>query len=190
MMKNTTISLMVLAVAALLTLISFIAVEEPLKPATVPKAVGMVADWERAKAYTLEYLSAADEAVITFRPTPEMRSFGQQMLHLAESNYGFASAASGGQSPVAFGQLEKAYDRYESRDSLTSIVMKSYDFAIAALKTVDESRMDEAVKIFNRFEMSRKEVFLKAFEHQTHHRGQTTVYLRLKGIKPPNEKLF
>lgn len=30
----------------------------------------------------------------------------------------------------------------------------------------------------------------KAFEHQTHHRGQTTVYLRLKGITPPAEKLF
>jgi uncharacterized damage-inducible protein DinB len=31
---------------------------------------------------------------------------------------------------------------------------------------------------------------LKAFEHQTHHRGQCTVYLRLMGIKPPYEKLF
>nr|WP_324497299.1 DinB family protein [Haliscomenobacter sp.] len=31
---------------------------------------------------------------------------------------------------------------------------------------------------------------LKAFEYQTHHRGQTTIYIRLLGIKPPNEKLF
>jgi hypothetical protein len=30
----------------------------------------------------------------------------------------------------------------------------------------------------------------KAFEHQTHHRGQATVYLRLKGVAPPNEMLF
>jgi uncharacterized damage-inducible protein DinB len=30
----------------------------------------------------------------------------------------------------------------------------------------------------------------KGFEHQTHHRGQTTIYLRLKGVKPPQEKLF
>jgi uncharacterized damage-inducible protein DinB len=30
----------------------------------------------------------------------------------------------------------------------------------------------------------------KAFEHQTHHRGQTTVYIRLAGAKPPQEKLF
>jgi hypothetical protein len=31
---------------------------------------------------------------------------------------------------------------------------------------------------------------MKAFEHQTHHRGQCTIYIRLLGIRPPNEKLF
>ncbi|MBO0721263.1 MAG: damage-inducible protein DinB, partial [Blastocatellia bacterium] len=29
-----------------------------------------------------------------------------------------------------------------------------------------------------------------SFEHQTHHRGQTTIYLRLKGVTPPGEKLY
>jgi hypothetical protein len=55
----------------------------------------MVADWERAKAYTLEYLNASTDEVVNFKPTAEMRSFGQQMLHLAEANYGFVSTASG-----------------------------------------------------------------------------------------------
>jgi uncharacterized damage-inducible protein DinB len=31
---------------------------------------------------------------------------------------------------------------------------------------------------------------LKAFEHQTHHRGQCTIYLRQLGIKPPAERLW
>ena len=30
----------------------------------------------------------------------------------------------------------------------------------------------------------------KTFEHQTHHRGQATIYIRLQGIKPPEERLF
>jgi uncharacterized damage-inducible protein DinB len=33
-------------------------------------------------------------------------------------------------------------------------------------------------------------MMLKTFEHQTHHRGQTTIYIRLLGIRPPQEKLF
>ena len=150
----------------------------------------MVADWERAKAYTQEYLDAANDEVISFKPTPDMRSFGEQMLHIAEANYGFASAASGKASPITFGQLEKAAGDYKTKDALKKAVMDSYDFVIAALKESDESKMGEGIKMFNRFEMSRETGFQKAFEHQTHHRGQTTVYLRLKGIKPPNEKLF
>ena len=191
-MKNTTTSLMVLAVTALLTLLSFISIKEssPAESTPGPAVSVMIADWQRAKAYTLEFLSAADEEVIAFKPTAEVRTFGQQMLHIAESNYSFASAASGRKSHVTFGNLEKSFDRYRSRDSLTKVVMKSYDFVISALRQADESSMDETIRIFNRFRMSRAAAFRKAFEHQTHHRGQITVYLRMKGIKPPDEKLL
>ena len=39
-------------------------------------------------------------------------------------------------------------------------------------------------------EMTKGQALAKLFEHQTHHRGQTTIYIRLAGVKPPNEKLF
>lgn len=149
----------------------------------------MIADWQRAKDYTLEYINASTDEVIQFKPTAAMRSFGEQMLHLAEANYGLSASASGKQSPVAFGQLEKASDQYKTKETLTKVVMDSYDFVIEALKSTDESKMSEKIKIFN-FEMTREVAFQKVFEHQTHHRGQTTVYLRLKGITPPNERLF
>jgi len=174
----------------LMCFVTLISLNDRSGSASASKTTVMIAEWERAKAYTLEYLSAADEEVIVFKPTPEMRTFGQQMLHLAEANYGFASAASGKTSPIKFGQLEKAADDYRSKDALTKALMESYDFVIAALKETEESQMDDSVKIFDRFEMSRETGFHKAFEHQTHHRGQTTVYLRLKGIKPPNERLL
>jgi uncharacterized damage-inducible protein DinB len=38
--------------------------------------------------------------------------------------------------------------------------------------------------------MTKGMALTKLFEHQTHHRGQTTVYLRLAKATPPNEKLF
>ena len=68
--------------------------------------------------------------------------------------------------------------------------MDSYDFVIAAAKEMNEQKMTEKIKVFDKFEMSREVGLTKTFEHQTHHRGQTTVYLRLKGITPPNEMLF
>jgi uncharacterized damage-inducible protein DinB len=54
---------------------------------------------------------------------------------------------------------------------------------------MNDQKLAETTKIFN-FEMTREVALSKAFEHQTHHRGQSTVYIRLKGLKPPNEKLF
>src|ERR1700744_2785752 len=55
----------------------------------------MVAEWQRAKDYTRSYLDAMPEDGYAFKPTPEIRSFAQQMLHLADANYLFASSASG-----------------------------------------------------------------------------------------------
>lgn len=186
-MKEIQLSLMALALISL-ALVSFKPVNETPSPG--PKIDAMITDWERAKAFTLEYIEAANEEVISFKPTLEMRTFGEQMLHLAEANYGFSSAASGKTSPIAFGQLQKAAADYKTKEALSKVVTDSYDFVISALKELDESKLGEPIKMFNRFDLSRETAFIKAFEHQTHHRGQTTVYLRLKGIKPPNEKLF
>jgi uncharacterized damage-inducible protein DinB len=158
-------------------------------PAPPSKAALMIADWERAKAYTLDYLNAANDEVIGFKPTPEMRTFGQQWLHVADDNYGFAALASGKKSPSDFGELEKKSSQYKTKAELTKVVMDSYDFTINALKEMDDARLNEVIKVF-RWEISREATFQKSFEHQTHHRGQTTVYLRLKGIRPPEEKLF
>ena len=186
-MKKTTILLAMVAVASIATLVAF---NTTPKSSFADDKAQMIADWERAKAYTKEYLDAATDEVIASKPTAEMRSFGQQMLHIAEANYGLMSGATGKKSPVAFGDLEKASDKYATKAELTKVVMESYDFAIAAVKELDVAKMGETVKYFNKFEMSRGVAISKSFEHQTHHRGQTTVYLRLKGVTPPQEKLF
>ena len=67
--------------------------------------------------------------------------------------------------------------------------MASYDFVIEGIKNLDASKFLERTGRGN-FMETRMTWILKAFEHQTHHRGQTTIYIRLVGIKPPNEKLF
>jgi uncharacterized damage-inducible protein DinB len=148
----------------------------------------MVKDWERAKAYTKEYLDSMPEAGYALKPTPEMRSFAEQMLHITDANYGFASVASGEKSPVPFGESEKISDK--SKANVTKLVMAGYDFVISSLKKMTPAKMDEQIKVFGRFDMSRGTAFVKCFEHQTHHRGQTTVYIRLAGARPSQEKLF
>jgi uncharacterized damage-inducible protein DinB len=163
----------------------------PAKPAEKDPIANMVNDWTRARDYTKEYLDAMPEEGVNFKPNPDIRSFAEQMLHLATANFMFSSSAAGTASPYDPRQgknLEKM-DEFKTKAALTKIVMESYDYAINAIKGIDVKKMDEKVKFFN-FELTRVACLNKAFEHQTHHRGQTTIYLRLKGVKPPQEKLF
>jgi uncharacterized damage-inducible protein DinB len=148
----------------------------------------IVKDWERAKAYTKEYLDAMPENGYSFRPTKEMRSFSGQVLHLSDAIYGFLGAATDEKPPVGFGDLEKSAD--ENKASVTAKVMVAYDFAINTIKKYPNSKLGEQIKLFGTFDLSRAQVLNKCFEHQTHHRAQTTVYLRLVGATPPAEKLF
>jgi uncharacterized damage-inducible protein DinB len=148
----------------------------------------MVKEWERAKAYTREYLDAMPESGYALKPTPEMRSFAEQMLHLTDANFGFAAAISGQKSPVGFGEAEKTTDK--SKANVTKIVMDGYDFVINAVKKMTPTQLAENIKLFDRFDMSKGTALAKLFEHQTHHRGQTTVYIRMAKATPPQEKLF
>lgn len=146
----------------------------------------LLADWERGKKFMKEYLDAMPEDGYSFKPTPEIRSYSQQMMHVADANFAFASAASGKASPYQ-GSAEKATDH--SKATVTKTVMQSIDFTIEALKGLSDGDFDKKVKVFGQ-ELTAESTLSKSFEHMCHHRGQTTIYLRLKGIKPPAEGLF
>ena len=77
----------------------------------------------------------------------------------------------------------------QNKDSVMYYVTTSYDYCINGIKNSDVKKWFEKKKIFS-FEETRFALMNKTFEHQTHHRGQTTIYIRLQGIKPPQERLF
>lgn len=148
----------------------------------------MIKEWERAKAYTKAYLETMPDSGYALKPTPDMRSFAEQMLHLTDANYAFASMASGEKSPYGMGEAEKIADK--SKANVMKVTLEGYDFVINAIKKMTAAQFKEQTKLFGKFDMTKQQVLEKDFEHQTHHRGQTTVYLRLAGAKPPQEMLF
>ena len=147
----------------------------------------MIADWQRAKAYTNEYLNSMPADKYSYRTVDSIRSFAQQMLHLAQANLFLVGTATG--VTKNFGRNLEASNTAVSMDSVKYFVNASYDFAIDAIGKMDASKFGEKVTMRNR-ETSRFSFLSKAFEHQTHHRGQTTIYIRMLGIRPPAERLF
>lgn len=143
--------------------------------------------WKRAKKWTLEYVDAVPENAVNFKPTPEVRSFAEQMLHLAFWNYGICEPLAGKPSPYGTKQetIEKR-DDLKNKAALRKFVEESYDYVLAAIDKLDDAKLAEQISFFGR-KATRQLVLMIALDHQTHHRGQTTLYLRLKGVTPPPE---
>jgi len=150
----------------------------------------MVKDWERAKAYTIDYLNTMPADKYSFKAHDSIRSFAQQMLHLAAANIFLMSNVSTQALPGWLSFTTEQRTGAQQKDSVVQYVTASYDYAINTVKNSDVSKWGEKKKVFNRFEETRFAIMNKAFEHQNHHRGQTTIYIRELGIAPPNERLF
>ncbi|MHA4810759.1 DinB family protein [Flavitalea flava] len=148
----------------------------------------MIKDWERAKTFTLHYLEAMPETGYAFKPTPEMRTFAEHMLHFTDANFELAPLAGGIKSPIEEGAASKSTDK--SKAYTIKMVMAGYDFVISNIKNMNPKQFQDTIKLFNKYVMTKAVLLSKIFEHQTHHRGQTTVYFHLQGIKPPDQELF
>ena len=146
-----------------------------------------IRDWERAKIYTLEYLNAMPADKYSFKAVDSVRSFAQQMLHLASGNAGILHFASG--ATAGFPQNLEKSPTAQTKDSVVYYVTKSFDIAIQDLNNFDASKFFELVDLRGN-KATRFALFEKAFEHQTHTLGQATIYIRLVGIRPPAERLF
>lgn len=148
----------------------------------------MIKDWERAKSYTGEYLNAMPADKYSFKAQDSVRSFAQQMLHLAQGNVNLSSSGLG-KDRLWQGRRLEISPGAQTKDSVAYYVNASYDYVIDGIRNMDPAKFLDNVKSGTQ-EISRLVWVQKAFEHQTHHRGQTTIYIRLVGIRPPNERLF
>ena len=185
MQQNLSRKIMLLTITILVAGFSFRAVAQPITGDEIKAQ--FIKDWERAKSYTLDYLNTMPADKYSFKAVDSIRSFAQQMLHLASGNVGLIGQATG--EKIDFPRNLEKSPTAQTKDSVVWYVTRSYDFAIESVQKLDPNKYGEMIGQDPR-KVSRFAWLLKAFEHQTHHRGQTTIYIRLQGIRPPNERLF
>ena len=148
----------------------------------------LVADFERSKTMSLAYIEAMPEDQFGFKPTEGGRSFAEQMLHGAQGTIGLSANGTGEIAIYKDMNIEKEA-AFHTKSEVRRLVSESFDFAIAGIQNMDASKLDEIV-VRGPFKVSRLGWIQKANEHVGHHRGQAAIYLRLKGITPPQYQLF
>lgn len=135
---------------------------------------------ENSQSYTLKVASLMPENLYSFKPVAEEMSFGEQLLHLS-SNMGWLCSAYLSIEP---NPVIKADASLLKKEDIKLVLEKAYSFAIATLKNFKENELTDSVKFFAG-PMNKLQIINLLSDHQTHHRAQILVYLRLNGIKPP-----
>jgi uncharacterized damage-inducible protein DinB len=159
--------------------------QAPAKEWPKDRIGGLVGEWTRAMNWTKEYLDKMPEDAMGFKPIPEVRSFSEQMLHLASANFFYGNRGTGAANPYQGKDLTKM-DELKTKAGLTKVVLESYEFVIKSLQAMEVAKLEERM-VARGINFPRAELLVMGFEHQSHHRGQTTIYLRMKGVTPPPE---
>jgi uncharacterized damage-inducible protein DinB len=73
----------------------------------------------------------------------------------------------------------------DSKKEIIAMLEKAFAYATATVNAMSESNLNENVD-FLAGRMTKRRLLLLLTDHVTHHRGQLVVYLRLKGVKPPD----
>jgi uncharacterized damage-inducible protein DinB len=138
--------------------------------------------WKQGREYTLEFANAMPEEKFVFKPTEEVFSFAEQLMHLVGGNYWFFSRLKD-EKPLKGEDELKAEGK--SKSEVIGFLEESFKYGDDFIdKLTDQIAHEEISAGENK--IAKWKTILFCCEHITHHRGQLVVYLRLNGIKPPD----
>lgn len=150
---------------------------------------------KNAKAYTLEVAENMPAEDYTFKPHDSVRTFGEQMAHIAMSskllNTMFIKGEQVDFNPAEGAKMEKAVGA--SKEECIKLLSANFDEIIVTIEGMNDDDLQETF-IFGfapgKPELTKEQGFLFIRDHITHHRGQAITTLRIKGHKAPSYRPF
>jgi hypothetical protein len=111
----------------------------------------------------------------SFKPTPEMRTFGQLMAHVADTQAGMCSTASGEKKSVDAASKTTKADLVAALQQSSAMCDAAFDSLTAETAAHPGG-------------MGRSKLALLEFNtgHSNEEYGYGSVYMRLKGVVPPS----
>ena len=159
----------------------------PSAQAQPPAANGYTASvrvrWDAIKKNIAGSAMAMPDAGFAFKPTPDVRSFGELIGHLANEHYIFCSQIKGEKNPHEAVDFEKKTTKAE----LVKDINDSIAYCDAAYAAVKDDAKATAPFAANRRGTPFSSM-LGNLTHDSEHYGNLVTYLRLKGIVPPSSQ--
>jgi uncharacterized damage-inducible protein DinB len=121
------------------------------------------------------------EESYSFKPTPEVRTFGQLVGHLADSNYFFCSTVAG-EKPSSDAEKTKT-----KKADLVAALKEAVAYCNKTYAGMTDAKGSEMMKMMG-FDMAKLTVLAGNFAHNYEHYGNMVTYMRIRGIVPPTSE--
>lgn len=172
---------------SLLVALSLTACQRQAPPAEPAGAApGLAEDllqaWQREADKLMEMAEDFPTDKYNYKPNPEVRTFGEQLLHVAAANYFFLHAVRG-----EAGEPEHlSHEQYRTKGDIVDVLRKSFQGGASALRQMDDATLRARVKHpFADRQVSRYSIWLSGVMNAAEHYGQLVVYYRNNGLVPP-----
>jgi uncharacterized damage-inducible protein DinB len=156
--------------------------------AAAPSANSEIDDLKRAfatsHAFTVDMANAMPEEKYHFKPVndPEIRTFGQQMVHIADgASVIFQHFVEGKDVPAG---PKPAEEQFANKADVLAKLEAAYKYVEGAVAKMSDADLNRSVVFFGKKPAPVRQVLHTILDHCTHHRAQTVVYIRLNGLKP------
>ena len=145
-----------------------------------------VEDWKISKQFTLDVANAMPADSYNFKPNPDEMTFAEQLAHIAVGNAFRFQQITGIRAPF---DPDPSKTPPLDKQSVTTMLAQSFDYVIVVLPQITPEQLRRTWHIPSwkpRSDPDGRSMILNMFVHTAHHRAQCEVYLRAKGIKPPD----
>jgi uncharacterized damage-inducible protein DinB len=160
-------------------------------PAQTTVKDALAKHWKTSGEFTVAVAEAMPAEDYNFHPNPDEMSFGVLMAHIAMADRSACANASGltaPELPAKIAEWGKAPANAKpdiAKDTAVPFLKDTFAFCDKAIAAMTPERLDTVVGPPAR-NLTGFEWLWAYFTHTAHHRGQAEVYLRVKGIKPPD----
>ena len=139
----------------------------------------LAASFQRAATEILDVAEVMPAEKYSFKPTPEISSFGDQLVHVAGITQRFIDAAKGTKT-------EAAHHGAMGKPETLDLLKKTFQSAQDAISPLTDAQLLEPVKFpFGDRTVTRATFWQGPLFQIRNHYGQLVVYLRMNGIVPP-----
>ena len=117
------------------------------------------------------------EEYYTFRPTTEVRSLGELLAHIAQSNFAMVA--------IAKGESDSVWDITPTKLEVIKALKKSFEHLLEARENMTKAEKKKLVQFMGAMQPAGG-VLDSSVLHSLIHYGNVIVYMRLKGLVPPS----